>query len=799
MTDLYRYCESDEDIVDCSDEDGNEDDEWSDADSTFDETEYLNSELYPGAPITVAEFLLCVSAIKLRNQASDEIIKDFLALVAIICITPHKCPTSLYKFKQFFASTDVPIKKHYYCPKCITLINNSETDLHNDESIDNEAILDNIYNCGCTDFDKGSYFIEIPLISQLEYFFQCPGNYNKINNTLVKETTEVDLQENDDDITYKDIDDGSIYKELSQENRILFYENSLAFMWYTDGIQIFKSSKYSIWAFYLIMLNLPFEERYRIQNMILVALWFGDKKPDPNLFLNPLKKSLRNLFKGVNMYVKDLNDVIKFRGIIICGTADLPAKSLFLQMNQYNGKFGCQVCTDEGETVDRRRVYKHTDNFEIRTEVDTLEHAQEALDRKVAVFGVKGPTVISKICYNFITSTIVDIMHCLFQGQTKKMLELWFDPKYKNENFSIYVFVDVVDYRLCSIKPPSHVQRRPRPIKTHLSYWKSSNLKDWLLYYALPTLNGILPTEYYDHFKLLVFASYVLCQEKITSSVLSLAEAAINKFSSQFEYLYGLTHMSCNLHSLRHLPAGVRKTGPCKVTSCFPLEDLNGKLKALIHGSKSPHLQIVFNLSLYIKMYVMKNDWLNENSKASSFCKSLLSPTKKLKLHNVNNIYSIVGPLSKLKENNPYKNLITNHFVDSNIFVFKRLYKERILYSSEIYQHEKKTQSYYVKYLSNDELRLGIIKMLVRVTTCKCKNFCECNARCFALIENLEFKHPLHVNLQNAELFFIHECTRTSNNVIVNVRNLKHVCFHVFIKDINVSYVIDPVSTFEYE
>ncbi|KAF4518656.1 hypothetical protein B566_EDAN002690 [Ephemera danica] len=46
-------------------------------------------------------------------------------------------------------------------------------------------------------------------------------------------------------------------------------------------------------------------------------------------------------------------------GVILCGTCDLPAKALVLNMNQFNGKYGCPKCLTKGQSYsyeDDRRV-----------------------------------------------------------------------------------------------------------------------------------------------------------------------------------------------------------------------------------------------------------------------------------------------------------------------------------------------------------------------------------------------------------------------------------------------------------
>lgn len=578
-------------------------------------------------------------------------------------------------------------------------------------------------------------------------------------------------------------------------------KNALSFMWYTDGIRIFNSSKNSIWGFFLVILELAYGARYKVENILLVGLWFGEKKPNPNIFLEPLKKSLRVLYRGIKVFVDDLKSYLTIRGLIICGTGDLPAKALFLCMNQYNGRFGCQFCKEEGCTVERTRIYPHKNNLRLRTDGETLEHASQALEFGKPVCGVKGPTIMSKICHKFVSSTAVDVMHCVFEGVAKRLGELWFDAKYADEDFSIYNLVEVVDYRLCNIAPPSYTARRPRPIKTHFCHWKASELKNWFFYYSIPVLAGILPDKYIDHYKLLVLAIYLLSQQSVSRSMINLAETLLREFCSRFESLYGLRNMSCNLHSLRHLPEVVRRTGPLWTTSCFPLEDLNGKLKALSHGSNSPHLQIASNLNMYIIVYTLRNEWLKENSDAFNYCETLSNPMKRLKLTRIDESLYIVGSISKLNTNESQQIMNSNNLPGTNIFLFKKLYKNKMLYSSLADQKNKKTKSFFVKYEAENSIsHLGAIQKFIRVTNCECKKFCDCPGMYFAIIKRFNHVNPFYVNIpEQVTLNFIHQCTDDSETIeIINVNNLKCVCYYILF-DNNICFAIEPVNTLESE
>ncbi|XP_043470563.1 uncharacterized protein LOC122503876 [Leptopilina heterotoma] len=260
------------------------------------------------------------------------------------------------------------------------------------------------------------------------------------------------------------------------------------------------------------------------------------------------------------------------------GTCDLPAKALFMHMKQYNGENGCQKCKIKGKREGGVQTYPHQVNLELRTEEETIRQARRATSKN-PVCGVKGPTILTNLVYKWIRTTTIDPMHCVFLGVFKSLLMLWFYPSHAGERFSIYDKVDDVDKLIKKIKVPQFVQRRLRSIKEHLKYWKASELKVFFFHVSLVVLEGILMPAYFEHFKLLVAAIYLLSQRSISEDMLNNADRMIIEFSARFAFLYHARNMTNNLHSMRHFVQDVRDIGPLYVYSCFTYEDINGKLK----------------------------------------------------------------------------------------------------------------------------------------------------------------------------------------------------------------------------
>ena len=88
--------------------------------------------------------------------------------------------------------------------------------------------------------------------------------------------------------TISDIYDGTLCQTWT-DNGFLSHPSKISLSWYTDGVPVFKSSKISVWHFYLSINELPLEIRKKRENTLLAGLWHGDSKPDMNRFLHSIR------------------------------------------------------------------------------------------------------------------------------------------------------------------------------------------------------------------------------------------------------------------------------------------------------------------------------------------------------------------------------------------------------------------------------------------------------------------------------------------------------------------------------
>lgn len=148
------------------------------------------------------------------------------------------------------------------------------------------------------------------------------------------------------------------------------------------------------------------------------------------MFLLPLYDEIHQLINGIQFNLPNAENPIEVKGIIICGTCDLPAKALFLNMNQYNGKYVCHKCEEEGVRIGNTQVYPYQRNMTMRSENETIEEAAQVIRRPV--FSVKGFTILTLLVFQWLRTTTLDPMHCIFEGVMKSMLRLWFDSEFSD-------------------------------------------------------------------------------------------------------------------------------------------------------------------------------------------------------------------------------------------------------------------------------------------------------------------------------------------------------------------------------
>ena len=544
-----------------------------------------SAPIYPGSRLTVGISALLVMAVVLRHSLTGQALNDILKLIWLHCLGCSDFLRSINALKKCFCDLSSPLVFHWYCSHCYMLV-----DKKDDKHCPNSFCLKDLTVSGSL-----SFFVEVPIMDQLKKLYSKPGFYEDIQHRHNRDNKNNRIC---------DIYDGELYKKLSKHPNVLSCPHNISFTWNTDGVPVFKSSNFSLWPLYLVINELPPKKRFSKDNMILAGLWFGSSKPAMWVYLKPFHSALIRMERdGTIVESPDKPGILNIRAILLCGTCDLPAKACVCNTVQYNGLFGCFKCLQPGCTVKVGQKGGHVHAFPFnrenlkgpqRTHAEFLADAKAAISEGKAVRGVKGPCWFAGLqYYDIVKGTAVDYMHCVLEGVTKSLLNMWFSPSLKTEPFNVADKVKEVDEKLSKIKPPNDITRCPRKIETERQYWKASELRSFLLFYGPIVLRSVLPEEYYRHFIFLSEAIFVLLGDSISFEELDHAGKLLQHFCLMFSALYSAGKETINIHSLLHLADDVRNLGPLWTHSCFPFESYNGNLLKLFHGTQNVELQIV--------------------------------------------------------------------------------------------------------------------------------------------------------------------------------------------------------------
>jgi Transposase family tnp2 len=771
------------------------------------EDEYL----YAGVDLTIKDATIMLSKYFHHLNLSYDALAVTIKLIRTFIPfeeNKQKFDVSTAKLNKMFTQRN-DINIDYFCRGCKKLLNGKDE--------------------RCTNCENSTIgeFIHMQLENQLRTLL---GRHDIREAILLREP-------NDDNLSViSSIRDGKIYKEMGE---FLKNPNNFSMSYYTDGVAVTNSTNLSVWPIYLNILELPRSIRYKIENTILLGLWYDKTKPDFNTYFQPTVPILQSLKNdGIDIhYVKNKElATTNMKGVLICGFADAPARAAELQTAQYNGHYGCNNCTQDPiclntifetgdqnkaiETTDSSKttksndvaknkskqkrkaqntsepasssknskfpnstqlVYEYQEDLTLRTTRASIQLARRAEASGIAEMGIKRLTILYFIVYNAIESMGIDPMHCVFGGVVKKLIELWFDKRYKDYKFSMYKKLKEVDKLMLSIKTPNFFTRRPKSIETQISFFTTAEFKNFCFYISIPILKTIeMDKTRFHHYAMLVEAVYILHKDEITKEEIIIATNFLDQFVKDFAVLYGIEFMSYNVHSLLHLGNYVRNLGPLYESSCFPLEALNGVIKRWVKGSRYAHLKIA-KFVIFAQTLPLHIQELPKNSSAREFIEMLDKSSRDLILDIIDERSCALGRYFNCNEARWLKIQSAHHtseiskscFSSKNeVKIFLRLRRNKILYSSIANKGTKKTASYCIEYgLKSD---IGLVEFFFKVNNyCDCDSVCSCKANYFALVKQCE---QVKVDSVFRDNFMVKKLSKLLTFEIVNISDINQMC-----------------------
>lgn len=260
-----------------------------------------------------------------------------------------------------------------------------------------------------------------------------------------------------------------------------------------DWFRPHKHSPGSVGVLYLVLLNLPRHERYKLEYIIVVGILPGPSEPKltANTFLEPLVRDLLEVCKERF----SISGCVFKRPIkvgLVCVSSDVPATRKIGGFLGHMATQGCSRCKkhfNSGDGLHLRGFDR--ENWELRNSSEHRLAAKQILEET-------SPTAQQKLCselgtrysvlqereyFDCIRYFVVDPIHKLYLGTAKHMMKnVWLNEKndfIRDEGFQrIQELVD-------SMTVPQDIGRIPGKISCTFSGFTTDQWKNWATVYSV--------------------------------------------------------------------------------------------------------------------------------------------------------------------------------------------------------------------------------------------------------------------------------------------------------------------------
>jgi hypothetical protein len=403
-------------------------------------------------------------------------------------------------------------------------------------------------------------------------------------------------------------DGGRIYDFQNYDGkRFLNNERNLGLMMNLDWFQPFDNrSDYSVGVIYFVVLNLPRDIRFKIENVIVAGIMPALAKEPKSLeyFFGPIVTELKALWKGVPIQTSLSPIQLTYRAALLCVAADLPAARKACGFKSHAAKKGCHRCykTFPGGFGEKRNFGGFDrENWNLRTKQQHNVYANQVKKSKTVAqfnrlsrdYGTYYSVLIELEYFDAVRFCAIDGMHNLFLGTAKHMYKLWTSRDILNKQQ-----LATVINRINEIEVPTDIGRCPSNIVTNHGNFSAAEWKHWATTFSAYALHDILPHEDFRCWEKFILACQLLSRPFLTHTDILKADALLINFCKQVETLYGSDVITPNMHLHCHLRECLLDFGPLQSFWCFPFERYNGYLGSFSINNKTPEVQFMRKINV---------------------------------------------------------------------------------------------------------------------------------------------------------------------------------------------------------
>lgn len=343
----------------------------------------------------------------------------------------------------------------------------------------------------------------------------------------------------------------------------------------SDGLPVFKSVNTHVWP----ISGALFVDGKCAKPFVIGVFYGVDKLMEVGDFLHDFVLDFRSCSTD-GFLCRERRFTIDLH----CIVADAPARAFMKNVKGHGAHHGCERCTVigvklKGETFNREDAPRRTD----ASLLDTKEKEHR-----------KGPSPLSTINVKLVTHFVLDYMHLVLLGVTRRLLYLWVEGE-KNERIQDRKYrisqgaVRILSDRFTSFieSCPKEFARKPRSL-VNFRMFKATEFRTMLLYTGVVAFKShVIKRNVYQNFLLLscamrIYLSSVYCKDRAYRKH---ARIALKRFVEHYREIYGASKVVYNVHNLIHLHNDSKIYGNLESVSAFPFENFLQTFKRMIrHG-----------------------------------------------------------------------------------------------------------------------------------------------------------------------------------------------------------------------
>ena len=359
----------------------------------------------------------------------------------------------------------------------------------------------------------------------------------------------------------------------------------------TDGLPVFKSANTHVWPISACLFVSG-----KCSRPFVIGLFYGvDKAMDVHQFLSDFVRDFRECKEDGFLCRKRL-----FKVQLHCIVADAPARSFLKNVLGHSSTDGCERCRVKADKS--KGMTFNQEDAVLRTDASLLNITEEGHEEGRHV---KGPSPLSAVGVKLISHFVLDYMHLVLLGVTRKIMFSWTEgekgePRKKRKFRLAAGQVEGLSLHLTSFVEscPKEFARKPRSLK-NLRMFKATELRTLLLYTGLVAFHcDIVNNKVYWNFVRLACAMRILLSSTYSRdhSLCKKARKALKKFVPEYRSIYGGKNVVYNVHNLIHLYSDFKLYGCLETVSAFPFENYLQTFKRLVRSGRHTMQQLIRRL-----------------------------------------------------------------------------------------------------------------------------------------------------------------------------------------------------------